>query len=187
MIEKEKKIILNLGQYRLLNSVFKWQNEFTQINFYYLDDNNEMVEREITIRVRIIEARIFLQIKIPIEEKGSVHIKKEYEVQLDAVPVYIKGDFIKSICNLSVPNVRLAGFLITERKIYNWNNKEQICLDRNIYLNYEDYEIEIEYEDEIDPVLLQIILERGIELDKKVNGKNKRFVERYYNLRLKNN
>ena len=39
-----------------------------------------------SIRVRQIGEKYFLQLKAPISENGALHVKKEYEQQLDSLP-----------------------------------------------------------------------------------------------------
>ena len=73
-------------------------------------------------------------------------------------------------------NVKLIGFLITDRKIVERNGIE-IDIDKNIYEGNIDYEIEFEYKDD-DAVIDNIIIDMELE-DKIYQGKGK--YERFKN------
>lgn len=177
MLEKELKVLLNKEQYDLLLRQFNWDEIRTQTNFYYTDKENNSKNQGITIRVRQSNDKIVLQIKIPIDhhEQGALHFNREYETELNEVPEEIEGTFLSNLCSIPLPNVSKVGYLITERYIYNWNDDIEISLDKNKYLNVEDYEIEIEYKENIDPAILDILAKNKIQIMDKVEGKCGRF------------
>lgn len=178
MIEKEMKILLDEQQYEELYGKFVWEEKRIQVNHYYVDDEL-MKSKDITIRVREYNDNYLLQIKIPLKEEGSTHIKKEIEVILDSVPDVINGEYLTNLCGIEFQDVKKVGCLITERNICNWNAENEISLDKNCYLGYEDFEIEIEYLNTIDIKLFEILNECQINTDGSVKGKCRRFFERY--------
>lgn len=178
MIEKELKVILDKEKYEILKNQFVWNEVRTQTNFYY-SDNRCYIKREgITIRVREYNSKVALQIKIPVSEHGAIHTKNEYEIILETIPQDIDGVFLSELCSLPLPDVSMVGFLITERYISNWNSTTEVSLDKNSYLNDEDYEIEIEYSDKLEPALLDILNKNNIEIKSKVEGKCSRFFKK---------
>lgn len=177
MIEKELKVLLTKGQYDLLIQQFDWDEIRTQTNFYYTNCENHIKNEDITIRVRECNNKVALQVKVPLNEQGALHISKEFETYIKDVPKDIDGTFLSKLCSIPMSNVSMAGFLITERYICNWKDDIEICLDKNKYLNVEDYEIEIEYKENIDSVILDILNMNNINTQNKVEGKCKRFFD----------
>lgn len=76
-----------------------------------------------------------------------------------------------------LPDVTMIGYLITERRVYNWDSNAEICLDYSQYLDYEDYEIEVEYVKKLPDEILQILKDEIIEMVS-TSGKCKRFFEK---------
>ncbi len=175
MIEKEIKILLNKEQYDFLMQQFDWDEVRTQTNFYYTDNKNYIDKEGITIRVRACNHKAVLQIKVPVDERGALHIKREFETDMEDVPEDIEGTFLSELCSISLPDVSMAGFLVTERSICNWKEGIEISLDKNKYLDAEDYEIEIEYKEELDSAIVKFLEDNDIKIQKKVEGKCRRF------------
>lgn len=82
-IEREIKISLTQEQYKTAEKLFQWGKIIEQTNFYYIPQQDTGMT---SIRVRQIGDRYFLQLKAPISENGALHVKKEYEQQLDSLP-----------------------------------------------------------------------------------------------------
>lgn len=114
--------------------------------------------------------------------QGALHLSNEYEVELNKIPEEIDGVFLSNICKVSLPDVIKMGHLTTVRHIYNWNDKTEISLDKNNYLDTEDYEIEIEYKENIDPALIELFEKNNIKFQNKTDGKCKRFFSRLKNI-----
>lgn len=53
----------------------------------------------------------------------------------------------------------------------------ELCLDLNIYKNVIDYELEIEFLEEIEETILKKLTDLGIDVNKKGDGKMKRFMK----------
>ena len=76
-----------------------------------------------------------------------------------------------------LPDVVMKGYLITERMVCNWDSNTEICLDHSQYLGYDDYEVEVEYVEELPEAILEILRNEMIEL-LPTKGKCKRFFEK---------
>lgn len=178
MLEKEYKVLLHAEQYHCLESLFVWDRDDTQINFYYIDKDMQVLLRNISIRIRIKNGRIFLQVKIPVATENSLHIKKEYEKELNIIP---KNIYKKELCELTgqnLPDVQLVDALITQRKAKKVKNCE-IALDYNRYLGFYDYELE--YVGDPPYEILKLFSEQGIFFGKSSMGKYSRFFHQYTN------
>lgn len=187
MIEKEVKVLLSKEEYSLLLGQFDWDEVRTQINHYYTDKENGRKNKAITIRVRECNNKAVLQIKVPMqeqeseEEQAALHLSKEFEAELNSIPKEIDGTFLRELCSIPFPDVRKAGSLTTIRHICNWDDNTELCLDKNNYLNVEDYELEIEYKKDIDPAIIDILKKNKITFHSKTAGKCKRFFNQLKN------
>jgi len=179
MIEKELKALLDEFTYYQALSLFDWDSKTIQTNYYYTDREGILERLKITVRVREKNGTYLLQVKTPISECSALHIKDEYEKVIDNSPSHIDRKLIESIIGIKVNSVTQIGELVTERHIITYNNKIEICLDKNYYLKITDYEMEIEFYDVIDQKLLDELSSIGIHFDTKINGKFSRFMTQY--------
>lgn len=179
--EKEVKILLSKEEYNRVAELFRWDKEFVQINYYY--GNNETVYSygdNSTIRVREKEGKHFLQVKIPEQKRGSLHIKKEYEEQVSDIPDHISRLELERLTGqIFNKDVMLLGKLITVRKESQLSNDILICLDKNGYLNKTDYEIEMEFNQVYPHEVINMLENIGIRTNKEIVGKFSRFIKRY--------
>lgn len=175
-IEKEIKVLLTKEEYESLQKLFKWDEELKQTNYYYTDMEGKINKDEVTIRVREKAQKLLLQIKRPRAFKNALHISDEYEVPIDRIPEKIDKKYIQQIVGGDIGNVELIGKMITYRKVYNWGEEVEICLDRNLYINKVDYELEVEFINEIPSELVQTLNDNNIYMDNIVDGKYKRFM-----------
>lgn len=178
-LEREFKVMLNKAQYEQINEVLKWEKEFDQTNYYYLDEAKEIDRRGITVRVRDKNEKLRLQVKCPVAAENALHVKQEYEYNIDEVPEKMDNTLLKEICNEDFGELSLIGKLVTFRKESSWNEDISICLDRNSYLGYEDFELEIEFKDDLDENLKILLKENNITFEKKTFGKCRRFFRKY--------
>ncbi|SHO43139.1 CYTH domain-containing protein [Anaerocolumna xylanovorans] len=179
MIEKELKIKISQQQYDLVKDLFNWDSKVVQTNFYYGDLNTVEINSEMTIRIREISNKRLLQIKKPIAYDKSIHIKEEFEKIVDSIPLSISKEELKEIAGVDMPDVSLLGKLETLRFTSNWDDKTEVCLDKSQYFDCIDYEIEIEYQDELPEEILTILSKNCITLADKVYGKFARFMRAY--------
>lgn len=180
MLEKELKVILSQEQYECVKQMFVWDKVIQQKNYYYVELDN--INLDVTVRIREIEGHFKLQVKVPVKKENALHIKKEYECNLVSLPSSINGDFLYEKFGLSFNNRKFSsvGVLKTERNILLAENDVEICLDRNWYLDNMDYELEIEYLAQKPDKLLDRLIEIGISFENEVNGKNSRYLKKYF-------
>ncbi len=179
-IEKEYKEVITREKYDQLLELFEWDNEVQQVNYYYFDEKNLVVDKGITVRVRQINDKLILQIKTPVDVKGSLHIKKEFEKEINHLDKYISGHGIAELSALNIGKLECKGQLFTIRNIFA-AGKTMICLDKNMYLGKVDYEVEVEYQDKIDDSIINTFKEIGVSFIKETQGKNTRFHNEYLN------
>lgn len=179
MIEKELKVLLDKHTYKKVLNLFCWDNIITHHNYYFSDEDYMLEKNKISVRVRKKDDNLKLQIKIPIKNKMALHIKDEYEESIKQIPEVISSEKIKSITGKNIKNAYRIGTLITERYIAWYTDSIRICLDKNIYLKTIDYELEIEYINDIDDTLINLLISNGISFKCDANGKYSRFLNLY--------
>lgn len=183
MIEKEIKYVLSKEQLMKIEDELSKKNkpiEVIQINYYYDNEEEELLKNGITLRVRQIEGQKKLEIKYPMSFDGLIKTKEEKYRTIEELPRFVdftKENFFNKEWKLNrFKNVKMIGILITHRKSYTYNDGIKIELDKSFYLGHTDYEIEIEidkgYEEEVIKVIDKIIPE-GTCVAKE--GKRKRF------------
>lgn len=174
MIEKELKAMLTYKQYLELKSKLDWNCSFVQINFYYDTENRYYWNHGITIRIRKKKDAFFLQAKLPVSIDGGLHIKKEYEKKMLEVSETISAEELFALTGTELPAVKRIGSLMTERAEYAVGNT-LVCLDRNEYMDTEDFEIEIEFSSQPDNRVLEMVSALGVDFNQKSLGKFTRF------------
>ena len=125
MIEKEIKIMLSQEQYELIRSLFDWDSTVVQINYYYGSINTVGINSELTIRIREISNKRKLQIKKPIAYDKSVHIKEEFEKEINSIPMSISREDIREMVDVDSFDVSLLGKLETLRYTLNWDSQTE--------------------------------------------------------------
>ncbi|MBD7912520.1 CYTH domain-containing protein [Clostridium cibarium] len=180
MIEQENKVLLSRFQYDIIDKKFKWNEVIEQKNYYYVNDFT--INKDITVRVREKKSRLLLQVKIPISKKESLHIKKEYEKEILELPTLITSKELEDLCGCKLGDVKYLSELQTLRKVCNWSNNVEICLDLNKYLNITDYELEIEYVGLEPRELIEHLTNIDICFKRNIKGKFSRFMSEYIKL-----
>lgn len=145
MIENEFKMMLTSGQYEKLCGEFTWDETVLQTNYYYDTDELTLSGRRITVRVREIDGEFFLQVKLPTKTEFS---RVELERRLDNLPETLSGEVLKQMSGEDMPDVKRLGKLFTKRLVKRFDGGE-IDLDLSEYFEKRDFEIEIEFTDEI--------------------------------------
>lgn len=175
-IEKEIKIPLTQTQFDTAEKLFDWAETIEQTNFYYIPCGDTGMT---SIRVRQIGERLFLQMKVPVSEDGALHIKKEFEQELSALPDRLSAEELSKLTGMDFPAADLAGALHTQRRLCRTFAQTEICLDKSEYLGKTDFELELEYTGDYPKEALDILAKAGIEpSDKPVIGKYARFMQR---------
>ena len=177
MIENEFKIMLNKAQYEKLLEIYDFKT-IVQVNHYYDTDDLQMSERHITVRVRELDGKCFLQMKLP---TGVDHSRVELSQELDSLPETLGAEELTALSGAECPDVTRLGALKTTRSVWKFDGGE-IDLDRSEYFNKTDYELEIEFTDEqaARAVLSEVTEKLGIGIGSDVcTGKIRRFLEEY--------
>ena len=187
MIEKEYKALITQKQYEYIKLMFEWEKCIIQKNYYFDTNKIYCSKNKITVRMRQKKEDYNLQVKIPICCEGGLHIKKEYEKKLHHLKdVITSNDFNELSVPVHIPDVKQIGNLITERLEYSIN-QSTLCLDKSIYYNIVDYEVEIEYNSNyMDGNLLEKVISAGIVFNTKTDGKYTRFCKTLKNGSLHN-
>lgn len=146
MIESEFKVMLTEEQYSSVHSMYGWDKEIEQTNFYYDTAGLSLIGSHITCRVRRIDGVHYLQMKLPTDVAYS---RIELEQELGAeLPRELSADVLNALSGRSdMPDVKLLGGLTTYRSVKKLDGAE-IDLDKSSYFGRTDYELEIEFTDE---------------------------------------
>lgn len=147
MIECEKKILLNEQEYTFLRNFLQpFDSEHVQKNHYYDTMDLKMNQCGITCRIREKKGIYSVEIKqhcsdwqdISIENTESIH--HEYNDEF-----FLNMGLIKH------------GFIKTYRCTFKKGDLE-IVLDKNDYLDFTDYELEVEYPSQFEDQAVAIVL-----------------------------
>lgn len=178
MLEVEYKSLLSKEIFDKLQSYYKWDHIKTQTNYYYYDSTGELARQHITVRVREIDDKYFLQIKAHKNPGEALQISEESEFALDSLPEAISAEDACKYTGVHTGELTLLGNLITCRHSLMWCEGVEICLDKSEYFDRIDYEIEVEYTGDFPPELMMELNGLGVEFKEKTKGKYSRFVKR---------
>lgn len=135
MLEYEKKIMLTADEYlSILMLMCKYVPMQTQTNYYFDNDNLSMNEKGITCRIRAKDGKY----KATVKNHNAEH--PDCSIEVDLVE---KTEFDPQFFN--VFGLHHQGELVTDRVVVYKDSTCEIVLDRNVYLGYTDFELEIEY------------------------------------------
>lgn len=139
MTEHEKKMLVSKDEYDYLIEQLGYELPrikkpvIRQINYYFDTEDLAMNQNHITCRIRLKNGHY----------KGI--IKRHFPDTDQSTETEIKiydGIYENTFTDMGL---QLQGSLITERCIIFKDSNHEIVLDKNEYLGYTDYEIEIEY------------------------------------------
>ena len=139
MTELEKKILLTEDEYDYLMEHFGYENPLiqkpitTQINYYFDTDDFSMNRNNTTCRIRWKDGNYKATMK-----KHSSDTDQSTETEMKIYDGLESNAFIDM-------GLKLQGELITKRCVIMKDVNCEIVLDKNEYLGYTDYELEIEY------------------------------------------
>lgn len=135
MMELEKKLLLAKEEYdRLLEYFGQDVRPTKQINYYFDTDDYLMNRHDITCRIRWKNGEYQATLKQHIRGTNQ---SKEVDLKVRGIG---ENSFVDA-------GLRLQGSLTTRRFVIMKNNFCEVVLDKNDYLRYVDYELEIEYSD----------------------------------------
>lgn len=135
-VERELKRTLKREEYQWLLVLLKCFPYLcqTQINHYYDTDTQALRKDNITLRIREKNGKYQGTIKQHAEEKGMA-IEENFSVEGIPPKMWYKEKFVKR-----------QGALTTYRLEVCLFDDITVMLDHNMYLQNEDYELEIEYQ-----------------------------------------
>lgn len=177
MLETELKCMLTKEQYDRLENMFTWDWVKEQVNSYYTDENSELKKNGITLRVRTKDGINKIQVKVHKNADSSLQICEEREFETYTIPDAFSSDDVQKMTGLNV-SASLLGSLTTLRHSLFFCDGVEICLDKNDFLDYTDYEIEIEYTKEIPSELKEKLNSIGVVFADAAVGKCSRFMQR---------
>ncbi len=134
MNEFEQKIMLTETEYNHLMMLFgRSDKTVPQTNYYFDTDDLSMNRQNVTCRIRMKNGKYKATMKVHIPESDC-------SMEIDLPTHGSTNDNVFTAMGL-----KLQGELTTERTLLLKNNEFEIVLDKNIYLDVVDYELEIEY------------------------------------------
>lgn len=177
-IEREFKSLLDKNEFENILCKYSFKKKI-QTNFYYDTKDYYLFRNDITIKIREYENKEkSLQVKGPKDKTKKYSKRVEYKEKTDTLPMILtlKNIDKKLLEFISEDiSIKLLGNLVTERY---WieRNGVVIYLDKNLYLNNIDYEIEIEFSNI--KCLNKELKELGIKFNHVPNGKYSRFLKK---------
>lgn len=149
-LEIEYKTMLDMDEYQSLLQLFTDTQEVVQTN-HYIDTPDQLIRKEkMALRVRTFTDQAELTLKVPEAvghfEYNQTLSQKETEAILQHQQ-FPDGEIKNLLILKEIPVEQLAvwGSLTTER-FEKETNSGLVALDHSIYLDTEDYELEIEVE-----------------------------------------
>ena len=188
MTELEKKILLSKEDYEYLMEHFGYTSQslrkpiITQINYYFDTDDCSMNKQDITCRVRLKDGNY----------KGMMKQHSHDSDHSTETEMAVHNGIISNA--FTDMGLKLQGELITERCIILQDGICEVVLDKNKYLGYTDFELEIEYNPSFEHhaervlnILIDCLIDNANSLTMQnannymphVPSKSKRFFERY--------
>lgn len=135
MTECEKKLLLSEEAYNALMERFSSAQKqiVTQINYYFDTDDFAMNRRNTTCRIRLKDGQYQATMK-----RHAAGTDQSTETEMEIYAGLDHNAFTDM-------GLKLWGALTTHRCVLLKNPHLEVVLDRNEYLGYTDYELEIEY------------------------------------------
>ena len=135
MTECEKKLLLSEKAYNALIEQFSSSRKpiVTQVNYYFDTDDFAMNRRNTTCRIRLKDGQYKATMK-----RHAAGTDQSTEAEMEIYAGLDHNAFTDM-------GLKLWGALTTHRCVLLKNPHLEVVLDRNEYLGYTDYELEIEY------------------------------------------
>lgn len=178
MLETELKCIIDEDTFNKVKDFYKWDWVKEQVNHYYGDESGELGKSRTTVRVRVKDGINYLQIKAHKNQGSPLQICEETEFIMDNVPDSICAEDAYKYTGIKTGRLIKLGSLSTIRHSLMLDGHTEICLDKNSYLDAEDFEIEVEYIGKISDALLNELKNLGISFENASVGKYTRFASR---------
>lgn len=175
--EYEFKTIINEYVHNELFRLLNWDEMYTQLNHYYDSTSFNLYKEGKSFRIREINDLKILQYKGKNKfSYADYKIREEFEIIVNKR----KEKYSNSEFDFCLYELNYIGKLKTIRKKISIGNFT-LFLDENFYLDYIDYELEIETNKE-NIIQCQKIFDLIIsifDINKNSKGKYSRFVEKY--------
>ena len=135
MTECEKKLLLSEEAYNALMEQFSSSRKpiVTQVNYYFDTDDFAMSRQDTTCRIRLKDGQYQATMK-----RHAAGTDQSTEAEMEIYAGLDHNAFTDM-------GLKLWGALTTHRCVLLKNPHLEVVLDRNEYLGYTDYELEIEY------------------------------------------
>lgn len=135
MTECEKKLLLSEEAYNALMERFSSAQKqiVTQVNYYFDTDDFAMNRQDTTCRIRLKDGQYQATMK-----RHAAGTDQSTEAEMEIYAGLDHNAFTDM-------GLKLWGALTTHRCVLLKNPHLEVVLDRNEYLGYTDYELEIEY------------------------------------------
>lgn len=178
MIEKEFKYLITKEAFedikkKLETFEYKDKKEIVQTNYYYDTNDLYLHKNSCTLRVREKDGKLSRQLKARKTNSDGYVVSSESKMDIQGIPYAITSKEIK----MSEVNCefRLLGSLTTFRTRYAFDNNVLVDCDVSTYMQFTDYEIEIEFSGD-PPEFIQELFK-----DREINSvsKYKRFLTRW--------
>lgn len=170
-IEKEYKVLLTEFQYQQLISLLSPNKPVKQTNYYYDTIDHQIQNKKGAMRIREKNGKYIFTLKIRKDQDSLFEYEKI--VQTNDSSVFLDKDISQLLrkYDLNGP-FQLIGYMTTYRSLC-ISEYAEICLDKNIYKNTTDYEIEYEYKKEHDglSVFESILQKVGLHYEKNCASK----------------
>jgi uncharacterized protein YjbK len=181
MHEMEYKYMLNESQYmHIMSRVHSEQGNIDckiQVNYYY-DSNNYLLDNnKITLRVRQKDSKLSLELKSELQNEGLLRINEELEYPIDKLPLVLNRKKVSWLeCLPDSEEISLKGSLITERITVKPCEGIKLDIDKSIYLGKVDYELEVEFKEELKEKAYELLRDYTNNIEVEVcQGKRGRF------------
>lgn len=182
-LEIEFKNMLSGPEYgRLQEKYFTGAQRIVQTNFYIDTPDLEMRQNRLLLRIRDVEGKQMMTLKEP-TEKGVMEYHGEVasdlnfdrNIRRDELPELILGELARF--EIDATQLKIYGALSTERREVPYEDGV-LVLDRNTFLDQEDFELEYEVDnyDKGETHFTRLLEEAGIERRDEVTKS-----ERFYN------
>lgn len=177
MLETEYKCMLDEKTYDAVKSAFNWDEVKEQTNSYYTDSRNELKKHGITLRVRTIDSVHKIQVKAHKNADSPLQICEETEYEIDNIPEKFSKKDVKRMTGIETEAMLLGDLTTLRHSSFEYEGAE-ICLDKSVYLDRSDYELEVEYTDQMPQALVERLKDCGVEFTGTAVGKCSRFMLR---------
>lgn len=190
MKEFEYKLFLSRDDYQSLTNYlvqkYKYCNK-NQINYYYDTKDNLFHKNDITIRMRQIEDKLNLEVKVSI--KRDKNLSEKHEINRIVSNLKEVNDKIRELDLLnntySNTDIKMFGTLITDRINFIVNDYISIDLDKSYYLGKVDYELELEFKPEYQEYAESLFNHLSLKVTKCLRspgGKRERFFSDFHKM-----